>query len=79
MKNTLILLLLVAFGCRAQQETFKIADGVINHQDLFNTSMNPDVSCYRIPALATAPNGDIIAAIGSIRLRSVDDRRCHYQ
>ncbi|MBC8768366.1 exo-alpha-sialidase [Arenibacter sp. BSSL-BM3] len=63
MKNTLILLFLVAFGCRAQQETFKITDGVINHQDLFNTSMNPDVSCYRIPALATAPNGDIIAAI----------------
>lgn len=63
MKNTLILLLLVAVGCRAQQETFKIADGVLNHQDLFNTSMNPDVSCYRIPALATAPNGDIIAAI----------------
>ena len=63
MKNTLILLLLVTFGCKAQQQAFQIADGVINHQDLFNTAMNPDVSCYRIPALATAPNGDLIAAI----------------
>lgn len=63
MKNTLILLLFVAFGCKAQQENFKIADGVIQHQDLFNTTMNRDVSCYRIPALATAPNGDLIAAI----------------
>ncbi|MEZ4970732.1 MAG: sialidase family protein [Flavobacteriaceae bacterium] len=63
MKNTLILLLFVAFGCKAQQENFKIADGAIQHQDLFNTTMNQDVSCYRIPALTTAPNGDLIAAI----------------
>jgi sialidase-1 len=63
MRNTFLALLLVTFSVTAQQETFKIADGVISHQDLFNTSMNPDVSCYRIPALATAPNGDIIAAI----------------
>jgi sialidase-1 len=63
MRNTFLALLLVTFSVTAQQETFKIADGVISHQDLFNTSMNPDISCYRIPALATAPNGDIIAAI----------------
>lgn len=31
--------------------------------DLFNAKNNEDVSCYRIPALLTAPNGDIIAAI----------------
>jgi sialidase-1 len=63
MRNTFLALLLATFSVTAQQETFKIADGVNSHQDLFNTSMNPDVSCYRIPALATAPNGDIIAAI----------------
>tara|TARA_R110002020_G_scaffold38860_4_gene116320 strand:- start:282 stop:1412 length:1131 start_codon:yes stop_codon:yes gene_type:complete len=63
MKNTILALLLVSFSATAQQETFNIANGVISHQDLFNTSMNPDVSCYRIPALATAPNGNIIAAI----------------
>ena len=31
--------------------------------DLFDTSMNSNVSCYRIPSLVTAPNGTIIAAI----------------
>lgn len=63
MKNTILALLLVSFSATAQQENFNIANGVKSHQDLFNTSMNPDVSCYRIPALATAPNGNIIAAI----------------
>ncbi|MEQ8220625.1 MAG: sialidase family protein [Arenibacter sp.] len=63
MKNIILALLLASFNATAQQETFHISNGVISHQDLFNTSMNPDVSCYRIPALATAPNGDIIAAI----------------
>lgn len=63
MKNTFLALLLVTYNVTAQQESFEIADGVISHQDLFNTTMNQDVSCYRIPALATAPNGNIIAAI----------------
>jgi len=63
MKPFFITLLFVTLGCAAQQEKFEIANGVIAHQDLFNTSMNPEVSCYRIPALATAPNGDLIAAI----------------
>lgn len=40
-----------------------ISSGVIAYQDLFNTKMRPGVSCYRIPALVTAPNGDLIAAI----------------
>lgn len=31
--------------------------------DLFNTSMEEGVSCYRIPSIVTAPNGDLIAAI----------------
>ena len=30
---------------------------------LFHASMKPGVACYRIPALVTAPNGDLIAAI----------------
>ncbi|TQO38367.1 sialidase-1 [Arenibacter algicola] len=63
MKNTFLALLLVTYNVTAQQESFEIADGVISHQDLFNTTMNQDVSCYRIPALTTAPNGDLIAAI----------------
>lgn len=31
--------------------------------DLFNASKVDSVNCYRIPALITAPNGDLIAAI----------------
>ncbi len=30
---------------------------------LFDTTMQPGVSCYRIPALVTATNGDLLAAI----------------
>jgi sialidase-1 len=64
MKKILISLLLIAVtGLSAQNPTYKIADGVITHQDLFNTSMVKDVSCFRIPAIVTAPNGDLIAAI----------------
>ena len=31
--------------------------------DLFNASINDSVNCYRIPAIVTATNGDLIAAI----------------
>ncbi len=31
--------------------------------NLFSANSNQDVSCYRIPAIVTAPNGDIIVAI----------------
>lgn len=57
------LLLITVMGISAQKETHQIADGVISHQDLFNTSMVQGVSCFRIPAIVTAPNGDLIAAI----------------
>ena len=35
----------------------------LNEINLFNANMNSDVSCYRIPSLITAGNGDIITAI----------------
>ena len=57
------LLLITVIGLSAQNEKYQIADGVISHQDLFNTSMVQGVSCFRIPAIVTAPNGDLIAAI----------------
>ncbi len=46
-----------------QKEKSQTTNDKIEFVDLFNTSMNPDVSCYRIPAIVTAPNGDLIAAI----------------
>jgi sialidase-1 len=50
------------FSCSTEGHP-EIANGVILCQDLFNVSMRPGVSCYRIPSLITAPNGDLVAAI----------------
>ena len=58
----------------AQDETPDLAEGVVAHQDLFNSTMRKGVSCYRIPALVTAPNGDLIAAIDE-RVPSCSDLR----
>ncbi len=41
---------------------------------MFNTNLKEGVSCYRIPALAKAPNGDLIAAIDE-RVVSCGDLR----
>lgn len=50
-------------GVHVWGETPELAEGMIVHQDLFNTSMRNGVACYRIPALATASNGDLIAVM----------------
>ncbi len=57
-----ILILLIPVDAVAQDEAHKIAAGVLSHQNLFD-STQAEVSCYRIPALVTAPNGDLLAAI----------------
>lgn len=64
MKNLIaILMVIIAVNVYSQDEKYSIAKGVAEYQDLFNTSMEEGVSCYRIPAIVTAPNGDLIAAI----------------
>ena len=55
-------IVLVSF-VNAQENEVQIPEGVAEYHDLFNKSMNDNVSCYRIPALITAPNGNLIAAI----------------
>jgi len=62
-KIILTLLIIISSSINAQNQEHKIADGVIVHIDLFNKSMRDSVSCFRIPAIVTAPNGDLIAAI----------------
>lgn len=47
-------------------------EGFIHTQDLFNTLMNSKVSCYRIPALISAKNGILLAAIDE-RINSCAD------
>lgn len=54
---------LVSISAFGQDEKPQIAKGIIEYHDLFNTSMNRNVACYRIPAIVTAANGDLVAAI----------------
>ena len=62
-KLSFILCLLLSLGAIAQNEKPQIAEGLKEYHDLFNTTMEKEVSCYRIPAIVTAPNGDVIVAI----------------
>ncbi|MBN1490456.1 MAG: glycoside hydrolase family 127 protein [Phycisphaerae bacterium] len=41
----------------------EIATGVSSHCVLFDASMREGVSCFRIPSLVTAPNGDLVVAV----------------
>jgi sialidase-1 len=59
---SLTLLLASSYACAAKDAP-AIAGGVVTHQDLFNAGMRKGVACYRIPALVTAPNGDLVAAM----------------
>ncbi len=42
-------------------ENALLKTGPIQNFKLFDASSNPGVACYRIPAFATAPNGDLVA------------------
>jgi sialidase-1 len=85
LKKTLFAALILV-GCikTAKSQGTGLAEGIISSQDLFNTSMNASMmaamnttpSCYRIPSLLKAPNGDLIAAIDERNL-SCDDLRTH--
>ena len=59
----LIILVWVLLSLHAQENTYKIAEGIIDYYDLFNSSTKDDIACYRIPSIVTAANGDLIAAI----------------
>jgi len=58
MNKLIILVLVFIVTSVSAQKSNSIEHGVIENQDLFNASTNEHVSCYRIPALGTAPNGD---------------------
>ena len=65
MRNSIVvfIILLIITSCSAQNKAYQISDGMIQIHDLFNASTNDSVACYRIPAIVTAPNGDLIATI----------------
>jgi len=58
----------------AQNENPELAIGLTEVHDLFNAASNQNVSCYRIPALVTATNGNLVAAIDE-RVPSCQDLR----
>ena len=58
----------------AQEDIPQMAGGLTEVRDLFSATGNPDVSCYRIPAIVTAPNGDLVVAIDE-RIPSCNDLR----
>lgn len=62
-KIALLLISICLFGCSTQKQNDTSTKEKLVFQDLFNTSMNENVKCYRIPAIVTAPNGDLIASI----------------
>lgn len=44
-------------------DPIRIKNEPLSFESIFDTSLKAGVSCYRIPSLVTAPNGDLIAAI----------------
>lgn len=61
--NSVLIIILMITSCTAQNKVHQISEGVNQIHDLFNASNNDSISCYRIPAIVTAPNGDLVAAI----------------
>lgn len=59
---TILLLSSILIACGQMEETQATTKN-LEFISLFNTTMNPEVACYRIPAIVTAPNGDLVAAI----------------
>ncbi len=60
-KSPLFLFFAVAFICLQCHAQFN--EPTIQFINLFDKDSTPNVSCFRIPSLATAPNGDLIAAV----------------
>jgi len=68
-KNTILLMMIVLLSsCKGKdnsenKETIEPVKETLEFVALFNSGMEEGVECYRIPAIVTAPNGDLIAAI----------------
>lgn len=62
-KGILLLLIILSINSYSQKKKGVLAKDLIAYEDLFNANMKVGVKCYRIPAIITATNGDLIAAI----------------
>jgi sialidase-1 len=61
--TTFLFFAVFQFMVHAQNENYKIADGIIEYHDLFNASNNSEISCYRIPSIITTIKGNLVVAI----------------
>ncbi len=57
------LIVTLCSSCTNTKEKIESVGDTLISNNLFYTGMEEGVSCYRIPAIATAKNGDLIAAI----------------
>lgn len=60
MRLSALFLLLLSLACKQNQSGKNVP---LVFQNLFDARENPEVSCYRIPAIITAQNGDLLLAI----------------
>ncbi|MEX0360766.1 MAG: exo-alpha-sialidase, partial [Allomuricauda sp.] len=64
MKTALVIIFLgISTGICGQTVNPESGTKPLNFNNLFDAQTEAGVACYRIPALITAPNGDLIAAI----------------
>ena len=64
MKALLIILLsAISLVVYPQTEKVQTENKILDFKNLFNAKVRVGVSCYRIPAIITATNGDLVAAI----------------
>jgi len=59
----IILSLAISLSVFPQTEKALTKNAPLEFKDLFNANIRANVSCYRIPSIITAPNGDLVAAI----------------
>ena len=69
-----ILFLAISLVVYSQTENIQSDNGIPDFKNLFDAKTQAGIFCYRIPAIITATNGDLIAAIDE-RVPSCDDLR----
>jgi len=75
MKNTMtVLLTMLYFILSGQEDNNQKLDNRLLFTTLFSSENNDEVFCYRIPAIVTAPNGDLVVAADE-RVPSCGDLR----
>ncbi len=64
MKNKFLVLICLSFiFCLLKSTELTAQQDSLKFVNLFDSNAKPGVACYRIPAIVTAPNGDVVVAI----------------